>query len=434
MFGALLSTLAFAQEKFLSDNFSHEEKELNTSMKSIGFTTVLPSNYTKYEDIVAVIDSKDDGLNDYYTLNFYYNILPVSEVAKGGKVKYLIESGTSQRSDFTSVFRTDIDAEFEVFHSLDFKERAYRYQTVVVKIMGRVQDGMKWENDQYVTKYRYEKISLTEIKLDLGKPEPTYTTDKGLFTYEKYNDGKGLTKIYSDDDTDNISVIYEYGDENTSEIKFTVYEVAAGEIKQESVDMSGAAPEPTGATSPEEILKEIKINLKKSLIKSSCYSEARSVKITGQRIGNTKINKGIYGPYMLDAEKKKASSGTKAFGSLKSIGSQFVKLKAGNDKYSQFLNSPESKLDWKQIKIGGANFELLELDFYQYKQCTKNTSNNSFNLKEGQEGITQKVFLITGIVDGRLFIATFTKDGKEEMNQEDIKFKDFVLSTFNVNK
>ena len=31
MFGALLSTLAFAQEKFLSDNFSHEEKELNKS-------------------------------------------------------------------------------------------------------------------------------------------------------------------------------------------------------------------------------------------------------------------------------------------------------------------------------------------------------------------------------------------------------------------
>jgi hypothetical protein len=137
---------------------------------------------------------------------------------------------------------------------------------------------------------------------------------------------------------------------------------------------------------------------------------------------------------MLDAEKKKATSGSKAFGSLKSIGGQFVKPKAGKDKYHQFLNSPESKLDWQQIKIGAANFEILELDFYQYSQCESSSSNDSFKLKEGEEGITQKVFILTGIIDGRLFIGTFTKEGSEEMNLEDLKFKDFILSTFQVNK
>lgn len=432
--GILLSTLAFAQEKFFANNFSKEVTELNTSMKTIGFTTVLPSNYTKYDDIVAVIDAKDVGLPDYYTLNTYYNILPVKDVPSGGKIKYSITSDGNKRSDFTSLMRTDVDEDYKIFHSAKYKTRTYRYQTVAIKIMGRAKDGMHWVNDEYVTQYNYKELSFTEIKLDLGEPDPNFTTEKGLFTYKKYNDGKALTKIISDEDSEGLSVFYEYGDENPSKIEFRIYEIEAGEIKQESFDMSGGAPAATEGISVDGMIKEIKLNLKKTLIKSSCYNDARSVKLQGQRLSESKITEGIYEPYMLDADKKQANSGKKALGTLKSIGGQFVKPKAGSDQYNKFIGDPASDLNWEQKKLGNVSVEMLELDLYAYDQCTSLKSNESMSLKDGEEGKTQKVIVFLMKIDGKLFAGSFTKSGREEFNPDDLKFKDFILSTFQVNK
>jgi hypothetical protein len=237
--GILLATFTFSQETFFTNNFSKKVEELNTSMKTVEFKTVLPSDYTKYDDIVAVIDAKDVGLDDMYTLNFYYNILPVKNVPTDGSVKYIVESGSDKRSDFTSIYRTDMDVDFEVFHSLGYEARSYRYQTVVVKVMGRKQAGMHWVNEEYVPKYNYEKLSLTEIRLDLGEPKLDFTTEKGLFTYKKYTDGLALTKIYNDSESDNLKIYYEYGEETLTEVAFSIYEVEAGQIKQESANMSG---------------------------------------------------------------------------------------------------------------------------------------------------------------------------------------------------
>ncbi|MFK8045031.1 MAG: hypothetical protein AB8B72_06030 [Crocinitomicaceae bacterium] len=430
----LLSTIGFCQEKFYTNNFSKEVKELNTSMKTIGFTTVLPSNYTKYNDIVAVIDNKDEGLYDYYTLNFYYNLLPVKDVPSSAKMKYVIESGSNNRSDFTSLFRRDMDVDFKAFHSANYKARTYRYQTIVVKVMGRLKVGMHWVDDEYLPKWKYEELSYTEIKLDLGEPEPTFTTENGLFTYKKYNTGKALTRIYADEDSDDIKVIYAYGEDYENEIEFKIYEIEAGEVKQETFDMSGPSPTASKGASVDDMIKEIKLNLKKTLVKSSCYNEARSVKLQGQRIASSKITAGIYGPYMLDSGKKQSNAGSNALGSLKSIGGQFVKQKGGSDKYNKFINSPESNLNWTRSKLGNADFEFLELDLYNNKQYVSSSSNKSKKLKDGEEGKTQKVIIFLGKVDGKLYAGLFTKSETEEMNEDDIKFKDFILSTFKVNK
>lgn len=432
--GIFISALAFTQEKFYSDNFSKEVKELNTSMKSIGFTTVLPSTYKKYDDIVAVIDYKDEGVDDSYTLNFYYNILPVSEVPSGGKLKYVIESGSDKRSDFTSLMRVDMDVDFEVFKSLEFKPRTYRYQTVAVKIMGRKQEGTHWVNNELVPKYYYEDISFTEIKSDLGEPAPSFTTEGGLFTYKKYNDGKALTQILPRAGTDDLRVIYRYGNENPSEVEFSIYEIKAGEIQEESFDMSGGEPKTTGSTSAEEMIKEIKLNIKKQLIKNSCFNEARSVKLEGQRMASSKIFEGIYEPYMLDAGKKEKSAGGQATGTLKSIGGQFVKQNGANDKYNKFIAGSESTLNWETKKLGNSTFEVLELDLYTNDQCISSSSAESMTLKEEEKGKTQKVIVFVGVVNGRLLAGSFSKGGEKEMNEEDLKFKDFIFSTFLINK
>lgn len=432
--GILLATLAYAQEKFFTGNFSKEVTELNTSMKTIEFSTVLPSDYPKYNAIVAVVDSKDEGLNSYYTLNMFYNILPIKNVPSGGKIKYTIETGSDKRSDFTSLLRNDMDVDFKVFHSKDSKKRTFRYQTVVVKVMGRTQDGMHWVNDKYVEKYNYTELSYTEIKLDLGEPTPTFTTNKGLFTYEKYKEGRTLTKIYDEDDSENLKVTYAHGEDFSSEIIFRIYEIEAGEIKQETFDMGGPAPKASSGISVDGLIKEIKLNLKKTLIKSSCYNEARSVKLQGQRLYDSKITAGIFEPYMLDADKKESNSGKKALGSLKSIGGQFVKPKAGSDKYNKFINEPASNLNWEQKKLGNLNVEMLELDFYQYSQCESSSSNKSMKLKQGQEGKTQKVIVFLAKIDGKLFAGSFTKTEEQDMNEEDLKFVDYIMSTFKVNK
>lgn len=426
----LLATLGLSQEKFYTSNFTKEVTELNTTMKTIGFTTILPSDYKKYNDIVAVIDNKDEGLHDFYTLNFYYNIIATQDVPAGGKLKYVIESGSDKRSDFTSILRKDIDEDFKVFHSSGYKARTYRYQTVVVKMMGRIQDGKEWVNDEYVPKWNYEELSFTEIKLDLGDPDPNFTTDKGLFTYKKYNIGKALTKIYPADETEDLKVIYAHGEDYASEMIFSIYEIKAGEIKQETFDMSGGAPTASKGASIEEMIQEIKLNLKKTLIKSSCYNEARSVKLEGQRIAESKISEGIYAPYMLDGGKKESN----ALGSLKSIGGQFGGQSGGSDKYNKFINSSESDLNWAQTNLGNGSFEFLELDLYRYKQCTSSSSNESMTVKEDQEGKTQKVIVFLGKIDGKLYAGSFTKTGEEEMNEEDLKFKDFVINTFKINE
>lgn len=410
--GILISTLAFTQEKFYSDNFSKEVKELNTSMKTIGFTTVLPTTYKKYDDIVAVIDAKNEGLDDSYNLSFYFNILPVSQVPSGGKLKYVIESGSNKRSDFTSLMRVDMDVDFEVFKSLDFKPRTNRYQTVAVKIMGRKQDGMHWVNDKHVPKYNYEDISFTEIKLDLGEPAPSFTTEGGLFTYKKYNGGKALTQILPREGTDDLRVLYRYGNENPSEVEFSIYEIKAGEIQQESFDMSGGEPKETGSTSAEDMIKEIKLNTKKQLVKNSCFNEARSVKLEGQRMISSKIFDGIYEPYMLDAGKQNLSK----------------------DRYNKFIAGSKSDLNWETKKIGNTTFEVLELNLYNKDQCISSSSAESMTLKENEKGKTQKVIVFVGAVNGRLIAGSFSKGGEKEMNEEDLKFKDFIFSTFQINK
>lgn len=432
--GILISTIAFTQEKFLTDNFTKEVKELNASMKTVGFTSVLPASYTKYDDIVAVIDTKAEGLNDYYSLDFYYNIMPVKNVPADKKVKYVIKSGSDKRSDFTSLFRVDMDVDFKLLFSLGRKTRTIRYQTVAVKIMGRKQEGMHWVNDEFVPKYIYEKISFSEIKLDLGEPEPTYTTENGLLTYKKYNTGKAFTIIIPSEDGD-LEIIYEYGSkENYSKTLFSIYEIKAGEIKQEIFDMNGAAPKASKSASTEDMIKEIKLNVKKSLLKSSCFNEARSVKLEGQRLASAKISEGIYEPYMLDAGKSEKGSGGKALGTLKSIGGQFTKQNGANDKYNKFIADSESDLNWQTKKLGNLTVEVLELDLYHEDQCISNSSAESMTLKEDEKGKTQKLIVFIGIVDGRLFSGSFSKDGKEEMNEEDLKFKDFIFSTFQFNK
>ncbi|MFK8038543.1 MAG: hypothetical protein AB8B74_09660 [Crocinitomicaceae bacterium] len=432
--GILLSTLGFSQGKFYTNNFSKQVNELNTTMKTIGFTTALPSNYTKYNDIVAVIDNKDEGLYDYYTLNFYYNLLPTKDVPSGGKLKYVIESGSGTRSDFTSLFRKDKDVDFEVFHSKTYKARTFRYQTVAVKVMGRIQDGHHWVNEEYVPKWKYEELSFTEIKLDLGAPNPNFTTENGLFTYKKYNTGKALTRIYPSEDSEDLKVMYAHGEEYSSKMSFSIYEIKAGEVQQETFDMGGPAPTASKGASVADMIKEIKLNVKKTLIKSSCYNEARSVKLEGQRIASSKISEGIYEPYMLDAGKTSSNAGSNALGSFKSIGGQFVKPKGGSDKYNKFVNSVESDLNWQQKNLGNVSFQFLELDLYDYKQCKSSSSSKSMTLKEGEAGKTQKVIIFLGEIDGKLYAGAFTKTGKEDMNAEDLKFKDFILTTFKVNK
>jgi len=431
----LLSTIGISQGKFYTNNFSKEVKELNTNMKTIGFTTVLPSNYKKYNDIVAVIDNKDEGLDDFYKLNFYYNLLPVSDVPGNGKLQYVIESGSKNRSDFTSLFRSDMDEDFEVFYSLGYKARTFRYQTMAVKVMGRIKIGMHWVNEEYVPKWKYEELSFSEIKVDLGEPEPSFTTENGLFTYQKYNTGKAFTKIYADEDSDDLKVIYSYGENYDNEMTFNIYEIEAGEIKQAVAEKGAPAPKASKGASVQDMITEIKLNLKKSLIKSSCYNDARSVKLEGQRIASSKISEGIYAPYMLDGgKKKKSTSGTNALGSLKSIGEQFVKPKKGSDKYNKFVNSPESDLNWQQKNLGNASFEFLELDLYDNDQCNSSSSSKTMTLKEGEVGNTQKVVIFIGEIDGKLYAGSFNKAGREDFNQDDIAFKDFILSTFKVNK
>lgn len=219
-----------------------------------------------------------------------------------------------------------------------------------------------------------------------------------------------------------------------SKVTFKIYEIESGTINEESFDMGGPAPKAASGVSVEQMIQEIKLNLKKTLIKSSCYNEARSVKLEGQRFGASKITTGIYGPYMLDADKKSAGSNLPAKGALKSIGGQFVKPNPASDKYNKFINSVESDLKWEQKKIGNATFEVLELDFYQDDQCTSSSSNESMSLKAGEEGKTQKVIIFFGVIDGRLFLGSFSKDGSKELNEEDLKFKNFMFSTFKVNK
>lgn len=425
----LLSTIGFTQEKFYTNNFTKEIKEINKTIKTVEFTTVLPESYNKYDDIVAVIDSKDEGLNDYYKFDFYYNIIPTKIVAKDRKVKYVIETSTDKKNDFTSLFRVDMNVDFDIFQAATFNRRTFRYQTVAVKIMGRKQEGTHWVNNELVPKFRYEDISFAEIKLDLGEPAPTYTTEKGLFTYKKYNEGKEFTTITAYKGTDNLDIVYNHGEDPRSSVAFDIYEIVSGEIKEESFDMSGEAPKASSGASVDKMIQEIKLNLKKTLIKSSCYNDARSVKLVGQRMSETKISEGIYKPYMLDASKKdKGGNG----GSLKSIGGQFTKSNAGNDKYNKFINSADSDLKWETKKLGNATFEVLELDFYHKDQCTEGSESKTLN--EGEEGKTQKIFIFLGIVDGRLFAGSFSKDGTLEMNEEDLKFKNFVFSTFKVNK
>jgi hypothetical protein len=432
--GVLITSLGFGQEKFYTSNFSKEVKELNASMNSVGFVTVLPSTYTKYDDIVAVIDSKDEGLDDYYTLNFYYHLLPTKEVPADRKVKYVIKSASNKRSDFTSLFRTDMDVAFDLLHDKTLKTRTYRYQTVVVKVMGRKQDGMHWVNGEYVPKWNYEELSFSEIKLDLGEPDPIFTTAGGLFTYKKYTTGEAFTKIIPSDDSEDLQVVYAHGPEYASEITFSIYEIKAGEIKQETFDMSGPAPKASKAASVEDMISEIKLNIKKELIKSSCYNEARSVKLEGQRLAETKVSEGIYAPYMLDAGKGQSNASSNALGSLKAIGGQFVKQNGSGDKYNKFINSAESDLKWEEKKLGSATFEFLELDLYQYKQCQSSSSNKTMTIKEGQEGKTQKVIVFIGKIDGKLYAGSFTKNGEEDWNEEDLKFKNYMLNTFVVNK
>lgn len=411
--GILLATSLCAQQKFYSNNFSKEVTDLNTSMKSVGFATQLHADYKQYDDIVAVIDSKDEGTGDYYTLNFYYNILPVENVPADGKIKYVIESGSNSRSDFTSLLRSDMDEAFELYSSKDFKRRTYQYQSVAVKVMGRTQEGMHWVNNEHVPKYRYEELSFTEIKLDLGTPKTDFRSENGLFTYNNYNSGKAIPEILTDEETDNMSVVYSYGDENPSKVIFSIYEIEAGEVKQETFDMSGGAPQASESASVEDMRDEIKLNLKKSLIKSSCYNEARGVKLEGQRFSESKLNEGIYEPYMLDAPKPNRGG--------------------SSSKYNSFLNSKSSDLAWNQKKFGSVNFEVLEIDLYHYDQCESSSSKKSMSIKDGEVGNSQKVIAFLGEVDGRLFAGSFTKEGKEEMNEEDMKFVNHILSTFKIN-
>lgn len=431
--GMLISTISFTQEKFYTNNFAKEVKELNTSMKTVGFSSVLPENYKNYEDIVAIIDTKDETLNKDYSFYFYFNIMPVNNVPKDRKVKYVIETGSDQRNDFTTLMRKDLDEDFDLYSGTRYKARTYRYQTIAVRVMGRTQEGMHWVNKEYVPKYNYVEISTTEIKLDLGEPEPTFTTENGLFTYKKYNTGKALTFIVPREGND-MNVFYTHGEENPSKTIFSIYEIEAGEIQEETFDMSGAPPKASSGTSVEGMIQEIKLNIKKKLIKNSCYNEARSVKLEGQRIASEKISSGIYEPYMLDAGKKEKGAGGKAFGTLKSIGGQFGNKGGGNDKYNKFLDDSESDLKWETKKLGNVEFEVLELDLYQYDQCIHSSSSESMTLKEEERGKTQKAIVFIGKVDGSLYAGSFTKEGNEEMNEEDLKFKDFIFSTFKVNK
>jgi len=77
---------------------------------------------------------------------------------------------------------------------------------------------------------------------------------------------------------------------------------------------------------------------------------------------------------------------------------------------------------------------MLELDFYRYNQCTSSQSAKSMKLNGGEAGKTQKVIIFLAKIDGKLFAGSFTKQGDADMNEEDLKFKNFILSTFKVNK
>ena len=84
-------------------------------------------------------------------------------------------------------------------------------------------------------------------------------------------------------------------------------------------------------------------------------------------------------------------------------------------------------------KVGNKTFEILRLDLYDYDQCTSSSLNKSFKLKEGQIGKTQKVIIFLVDTNGKLFTGSFTKKDIEQMNDEDLKFKDFIISSFKIN-
>ncbi|MGV6861384.1 MAG: hypothetical protein ACWA41_06405 [Putridiphycobacter sp.] len=420
-------------QKFYTNNFTKEVSELNTTLKNVGFIAKLPEGYKSYDDIVAVIDDKNVGIiDDFYTLNFYYNLTPVSKVPSSGSIQYTIYSQSS-KSDFSSLFRTDMDEAYDLFYNKNFPTRTYRYRTVVVKIMGRKKDGMHWVNNEYVPKYNYTELSFDEIKLDLGEPKPTFNSTNGLFTSNKYSGGDYRTKVILDEETDGFEIVYKYKEKGDNAVKFSVSLIEAGEVQTETFDMSGSAPSSSKNTSIPEMIKEIKLNMQKSLIKSSCYNEARSVKLSGQRLACSKVSEGIYGPYMLDASKGKSSGG--GFNDLDAIAKQWINQGSGaqGGKYEKFLKDPKNDLPWKTVTIGGVEMESVELDLYAYSQVISNSSNQTQVIKPEEEGKTQKVFVFIGEVKGKLFQMIFEKESREEMNEEDLKFKDYIVSKLQVN-
>lgn len=416
-----------AQEKFTTNKGAKEVTELNTSMKDIQFTTTLPS-ISKYETIISVIDRKNTRGNDYYRLNAYYHEISTKEIASNKKLTINILNSDGSKSDFTSRAYSNKNDGFEIMYSQNDDARTHQFKTVVVKVMGKYQNGYKWEDNKQVPNYEYDELSYTEIQLDLGAPSSTVTSEDGVVTYTKYLTGSALpdwVKLEED-----VKIVYR--EDDTQSLYFYLNEVVLGEAPQEqTMDMSGGpAKATTTSLTNEEVIASMKLNLKKSLVKSSNYKEARSVKYTdGPRFMYSDVLNGVYEPFMLDGKNKPKSAGLKG---LKSIGKQFGGGSGSNDKYNKFVNDAESDLKWESKTFGDWNCEVLKLDLYDKKQIAF-SYDPIYALKDGEQGNTQVAYLIIGEKNGKVYQAAIFKDEKEAFTAGENAFIEDLFKSISLN-
>lgn len=419
---------SYGQARFYTNNGTKEVTSLKVGMTDIKVVVPVPEQVGNHELVEVAIDYIVNGA--YNAGDFSYFKEFKSSYLKGKKeVALWIKAPGKVDGDFCSQ-RYGFGC-YKIEDDLNFTNRDYTSSNIEVRVIGKDVASYKWENGQEVPVYKYQKIKAHTIVMNYGEIESAIYSDKKDIKIQRF---LGKQKVSISKGSNLIRVAYSSQgnvDDDRSvaanAVVFNAYFMEDGQEAAPSGDMFGGGEPATQEGSTAETLK--KSVAYAFLYGSNAYDAERYVDGISPAFplgyyATEEDDAYFFEPFAMSAKQQKGG------GKMKSVmGSSPQKLKQG---YKDLLAEGLKSLNWQKGKIGNFDCEILDVQVYTQSQVYEDGDPKTLKLTEGEKGKTKRLLLYVGQKDGIIYYGSIFKAGRESITEEEQKFWDHMLRTFEI--
>ena len=431
-----LSTAAFAQAKFSTNNGAKPVTEINCSLDDVKATLPVLDDFVNHDFVhVTIGENRNDGSTNRNDFSNYKDYKP--EYFKGKKsFSFWMKKAGSEYGELCGTYMPFKGKEPCHIPNLACNAdwRDYTQSDVVIKVFGKDITGKVWENGKYVPTYGFTELAVYKVSKNYG-PIITSRSDE-FYKVPKYLGGSQFSSIVLSDNLQRVQVIYSSTEDaresSGKAVHFQLEAIKSGTNNNPVMDMSGGGPSKS-SKSEAVTVESIKNSVSVNLYRIANTEEARKIPepTAGLFFGNY-----LYEPFVMIKKKSEGKSSSKSNnGALKQIGKMYgIKGKGSSSKggYAKNIEDLHNALPWKSATIGNIGGEMLELDVYTSKQWSTSSATGEFYFKDGQEGKTKKLWLFVGEKDGVVYGGNIVKKGGRSLEGDEQEFINHTLKTIEI--